>query len=264
MRTTSSGGTTPALPADIVGDVEQRRNEDLVGGDAFRLDGFAGAAGRQIFRHEAALGADRHDDGVLDVLRFHQAQDFGAEILRPVGPANAAARHLAEAQMRGLDARRIDENLVERPRQRHGVDLAAGKLDGDDVLGLAVAVELIKVGADRRLHRIDEVAQDAVLVQAFDRLQCGFDCGGDLGLARRALVVRRRQMRIEPGVEQGHDLRGDGANACAASPTCNLANRARGSGAGSARWCGSARRRASRARSTAPARYSRRSRPVCP
>ena len=112
--------------------------------------------------------------------------------------------------MRGLDAGRIDENLVERPRQRHGVDLAARKLDGDDVLGLAVAVELIKVGADRRLHRIDEMAQDAVLVEAFDRLQCGFDGGRDLGLARRALVVRRRQMRIEPGVEQGDDLRGDG------------------------------------------------------
>ena len=111
--------------ADIVGDVEQRRNEDLVGGDAFRLDGFAGASGRQIFWHETALGADRHDDGVLDVLRFHQAQDFGAEILRPVGPADAAARHFAEAQMRGLDAGRIDENLVERPRQRHSVDLAA-------------------------------------------------------------------------------------------------------------------------------------------
>ena len=81
-------------------------------------------AGR-YFRHEAAFGADRHDDGVLDVLRFHQAQNFGAEILRPVGPANAAARHFAEAQMHSLEAGRIDENLVERPRQRHGVDLAA-------------------------------------------------------------------------------------------------------------------------------------------
>ena len=250
--------------ADIVGDVEQRRDEHLVGRDAFGLDGFARAADRQIFRDEAALGADRHDDGVLDVLRLDQAQDFGAEILRPVGPADAAARHLAEAQMHGLDARRIDENLVERPRQRHAVDLAARKLDGDQVLGLAVAAELIEIGADRCLHRIDEVAQDAVLVQAFDRLQGGFDRRCDLRLARRALVVRRRQMRIEPRVEQRHDLRGDGASACAASPTCSPANRARGSDAESARWCGSARRRASRARPTAPARYSRRSRRACP
>ena len=67
-----------------------------------------------MLRHEAALGADRHDDGVLDLLRLHQAQHLGAEILRPVGPADAAARHLAEAQMHALDARRIDEDLVER------------------------------------------------------------------------------------------------------------------------------------------------------
>ncbi len=90
--------------ADIVGDVEQRRDEHFVGGDAFGLDGLARTAGRQIFRHEAALGADRHDHGVLDVLRLDQAEDFGAEILRPVGPADAAARHFAEAQMHALRA----------------------------------------------------------------------------------------------------------------------------------------------------------------
>ena len=123
--------------ADIVGDVEQRRDEHLVGGDAFRLDGLARPAGRQKFRHEAALGADRHDHRVLDVLRLDQAENFGAEILRPVGPANAAARHLAEAQMHGFDPRRIDEYLVERPRQRHVVDFAAGKLDRDQVLDAA-------------------------------------------------------------------------------------------------------------------------------
>src|ERR1700719_728823 len=39
--------------------------------------------------------------------------------------ANAAARHFAEAQMHSLEAGRIDENLVKRPRQRHGVHFAA-------------------------------------------------------------------------------------------------------------------------------------------
>ena len=136
--------------SDIVGDVEQRRDEHLVGGDAFGLDGFARAAGRQIFRHEAALGADRHDHRVLDVLRLDQAENFGAEILRPVGPANAAARHLAEAQMHGFDPRRIDEDFVERPRQRHVVDFAAGEFDRDEFLDAAVPAELIEIGADRR------------------------------------------------------------------------------------------------------------------
>ena len=142
----------------------------------------------QLLRHEAALGADRHDHGVLDLLRLDQAEDLGAEILRPVGPADAAARHLAEAQMHALDARRIDEDLVERSRQRQAVELAARELDGDELLRLPVGVDLIEIGADRRLHRVDEAAQDAVLVEAFDLRQRGFDRGGDLGLARLALL----------------------------------------------------------------------------
>jgi hypothetical protein len=39
------------------------------------------AAGGQAAWDEAALGADRHDDGVLDLLRLHEAEHFGAEIL---------------------------------------------------------------------------------------------------------------------------------------------------------------------------------------
>ena len=164
------------VAAEIVGEVEQRRDEQLVGRGAFRLHRLARALGQE-FRHEAALGADRHDDGVLDLLRLDQAENLGAEILRPVGPADAAARDLAEAQMHALDPRRIDENLVERPRQRQAVELAAGELDRDQRLRLPVRVELIEIGAHRRLHRVDEVAQDAVLVEAFDRLQRRIDGG---------------------------------------------------------------------------------------
>ena len=74
-------------------------------------------AGRR-FGHEAALGAHGHDDGVLDVLRLHEAEHFGAEVLAPVGPANAAARHVAHAQVHAFDARAVDEDLELRPRQR--------------------------------------------------------------------------------------------------------------------------------------------------
>ena len=130
--------------ADIVGDVEQRRDEELVGGGALRLDRFARAARRQALGNEAAFGADRDDHRVLHVLRFDEAEDLGAEILRPVGPADAAARHLAEAQMHALDPRRIDEDLVKRPRQRHGVELAAGKLDRDEVLRPSVGARADK------------------------------------------------------------------------------------------------------------------------
>ena len=76
---------------------------------------------------EAALGADRHDDGVLHHLRLHQAQHLGAEVLAPVGPAHAAARDLAAAQVHALDSGRVDEDLEERPRQRQARHLRAGR-----------------------------------------------------------------------------------------------------------------------------------------
>src|SRR5690606_30514457 len=74
----------------VVGDVEHAADEAAVAGDALGLDGIAVAAGRRPLDHEAALGADRHDDGVLDHLRLDQAQHLGAEVLAPVRPAQAA------------------------------------------------------------------------------------------------------------------------------------------------------------------------------
>ena len=196
------------------------------------------AARRQIFRNKAALGADRNNDGVLDVLRLHQAENFGAEILRPIGPANAAARHLAEAQMHRLKARRIEENLVQRPRQRHIVDFAAREFYRDKFFHASALVALIKIGADRGHDRVDEVAQDAVFIEAVDRLQSGFNRRGNLGLARRALVLRGGNFWIEPRVEQMPRCWPRCRRACAASPTCSPANRAPEFGAGTARWCG--------------------------
>ena len=147
---------------------------------------------RHQLGHEAAFGADRHDHRVLDLLRFHQPENLGAEILRPVRPADAAARHLAEAQVHAFDARRIDENLVERARQRQVGELAAGELDRDQRLRRAVLVGLEEIGADRRLHGIDEMAQDAVFVEAVDRLQLLLDARRDVFFCRRALPARRR------------------------------------------------------------------------
>ena len=193
--------------ADIVGDVEQRRDEQLVGGGAFGLDRLARAAARQPLRHEAALGADRHDHRVLHVLRFDQAQDLGAEILRPVGPADAAARHLAEAQMHAFDPRRIDEDLVQRPRQRHVVELAAGELDRDQLLRLAVAVELIEVGADRGCTALTKRRR----MRSSSRLSTACSAvsiAAAMAASSRTLrSVAARRARVETGVEQSDDLR---------------------------------------------------------
>ena len=55
-----------------------------VGFGAFRHPGIAIGGRRQAFGHEAAFGADWHDHRVLDLLGLDQAEDLGAEILRPV------------------------------------------------------------------------------------------------------------------------------------------------------------------------------------
>ena len=155
------------------------------------------------------FGADRHDHRVLDLLRLHQAENLGAEILRPVGPADAAARHLAETHVHAFNARRIDENFVERARQRQIGELAAFELDRDQRLGLALRVGLIEIAADRRLHRVDEAAQNAVLVQALDLLQGLFNARGNRALLAGA-VLGHFGARIEAGVEQLDHLASDG------------------------------------------------------
>ena len=91
-------------------------------------------------------------------------------------------------------------------------DLAALELDGDQRLGLAVLVGLEEIGAQRRLHRVDEAAQDAVLVQAFDRLQGVFDARGDLLLLGVALLAGVGA-RIEAGMKQLDDVGGDARRA---------------------------------------------------
>src|SRR6185436_11257325 len=103
---------------------------------------------------EAALGADRHDDRVLYHLRLHQAEDLGAEILAPVGPADAAARDAAAAQMHALHARAVDPDLDQRTGRRQLVELAAVELERDPVLDQTLSVALPEIGAQGAVHDI--------------------------------------------------------------------------------------------------------------
>ena len=194
-----------AFGADVVGYVQKRRDENLVRRNALGRDRLARPARGQMLRHKAAFRTNRHDHRVLDLLRFDKPKDFRAEILRPVGPADAAACDFAEAQMYAFHTRRIDENLIQRTRQRHAIELAAIEFDDDGGLCLSVVVDLIKIGADRRLHCIDEAPQNSVLVQALDFLQSGFDLRQRRGFALRALLHRDFEPRIEPQMEQRHD-----------------------------------------------------------
>ena len=109
-----------------------------------------------------------------------------------------------------FDAGRIDEDLVERPRQRQAFHLGAFELERDGLARQPVALELEEVGADRRLDEVDEAAQDAVVVEAGDVLQLLLDGGADRGFGRGALRLVL-DPRIEARIEQLDESRGDGA-----------------------------------------------------
>src|SRR4029453_1654927 len=160
-----------AIRRNIVGDVEQRGNEQLVSCDSFRLHDVARRALWHQLGHEAAFGANWYNDCVLDLLRFHQPENLGAEILRPVGPTDAAASDLAKSQVHAFNARRIDEDLVEGPRKRQVGEFAAFELERDQRFQLAVILGLEVIRSYRRLDRIDETTEDAVFVQTFNLLK---------------------------------------------------------------------------------------------
>ena len=129
---------------------------------------------RRTLDEEAALGADRHDHGVLHHLRLDQAQHLGAEILAAVGPAQAAARDRAEAQVHALHARRVHQDLAVRHRLRQVRHLVRIELEADVVGGLAVP-RLEETGAQGGADQRHEAAQDAVLVEAGDVFQQDLD-----------------------------------------------------------------------------------------
>ncbi len=161
---------------DIVGDIQQPADQRLIAGDHFGL--LRLALGGQALHDEAALGADRDDDRILDLLRLHQPQNFGAEILTPIRPANAAASHVTHAQMHALHARREHEYFEQRLRQRQFAQLLALDLEGQIFLELARRIGLVGVGPHRGGERIPQGPQDSILVRTRDFLERGRECRG--------------------------------------------------------------------------------------
>ena len=203
--------TTPGRGVDVVGDVEQAGDEQPVAGDALVALGVAVGGGvtrrgGRVLQDEAALGADRHDDGVLDGLRLDQTEDLGAEVLAPVRPSQPAARDVAEPQVHALDPRRVHEDLVFRSRQGQFVDQPGIELDRQHVL-LARRTRPGDevVGAQRRLDHRGERAQHAVGVEADQRVDVGGDGDGS----------RRRVMRVSAS--------SDGSNSASNSSTSERA-----------------------------------------
>ena len=180
----------------IVGDVEQAVDEHLIAGDAFGLQ--RRAIRRRTLDDEAALGPDRHDDGVLDHLRLDQPEHLGAEVLPTVRPAQAAAGDGTEAQVDTFHPRSEHEDLAVRTRFGQIGYQCGVELVGDiATLGAADAV-LVVAGAQGGFDHAHEAAQDAVFVQAGHAVQQHLQRRGgrlDLGLA---VAAARADDRCQP------------------------------------------------------------------
>ncbi len=187
----------------VVGDIQQAGQEGLVAGHAFGKKSLALAGKRGLLEHEAALGAHRHNHRVLHHLRLHQAQDLGAEIFAPVGPAQATARDLAATQVHTLDARGVHPDLEQGFGFGHVGDVARAELEAH-----ALFAALVGVGAQRGLDGAQELAQHTVFFQTGHVGQSGFQ---RLHLGADALGARIRLRRVEADGEQlGQALRDRG------------------------------------------------------
>jgi hypothetical protein len=102
-----------------------------------------------------AFRAARHDHRVLHLLGLYQSQHFGAEVVRPLAPAQSAARDRAESQVQACRARTVHEHLAGWPRIRHLLDCGAVELEGGPRPS-QVAIQVAEVaGPDRRLDQVE-------------------------------------------------------------------------------------------------------------
>ena len=140
---------------DVVGDVEQRRDEDAVGGHALLLDLLAAAGARQLLGQKPPLAPDGTITAFLTCWALHEAQNFGAEILC-AGPTSGCRRARSGAKRRWMPSTRgrIDPDLAERPRLRRRVDCLAVELEGQRRRAAAVGVRLVEAGAHRAVDQL--------------------------------------------------------------------------------------------------------------
>src|SRR5208283_5776381 len=105
-----------------------------------------------------------------------------------IRPANTPTRHFGATQMDALHGPRMNINLDEGLRARHGDDAEAADLEGYDVIRhIAPAM---KVRAQGGVHQIDDIAQNAVRVHIVDFKGTIVASGERCAAPRRAEVKR--------------------------------------------------------------------------
>ena len=206
VMTDYPGGRHHLPGVQVVGDVQHRGDEHPVAGQHLTQVGLPGSGIGQPLADEAAFGAGRDDDGILHLLRLRQAEHLGAEILRPVRPAQAAARDVGESKVHALEPGRVDEELEPRPRERQVGHPGRVEL-GHEIRqrGLRPGPLLEVVGPQRGRDHAPVGPQDAVLVEAGDIIKLAADLLGD---RLAPLALARAGVRVEPGLEEAHEQPG--------------------------------------------------------
>ena len=203
----SIGGRQNRVAVEIVGDRQKRADEELVSVTPGLENRLATAIHRQALGIEPALGADRHDHGILDLLCFHKTQNLGAVILGAVRPAQTTARNGTEAQMNAFDRSAINEDLAEGSRLGQRFERARVELESEIGPRMSVLVTLEIVCPERRGDRIGEAADDPVIVLARHLGEVLLDRGRDP--LKRLLTRHVAQIGIETGPEQIEEFDGD-------------------------------------------------------
>src|SRR5690606_32560925 len=118
------------------------------------------------------------------------SEHFGAEVIPPIRPAQAAACNGAETQVYAFDIGRPDEDFAERTRGGKRVGFAARDLHGDVAGRFAGRVDEIEVRALRCVDQSQQATQRPVRIQRGHALKLLLDlCDNGSGILPTLLKV---------------------------------------------------------------------------
>ena len=203
IKAHSRGRWHDLVAHDVVGEVEQARNELAVTGHALGTKLIRGS--RRPLQDKAAFRTRWHDDGVLHDLCLHQAQDLGAEVFATVAPTNSATRNASVPKVYTLQAGRAHPYLEQGPRQREVGHLAAVEFERNHIAVAGIRTWAECVGAHGRLDECQQRPQRTVVVEAWNSIERVDDpSASNVCLGGAVTVVRR-----ESGCEKLNQLSGD-------------------------------------------------------
>ena len=163
----------------VVGEVEHAANQGRVAGNSFCKEGVTVARWRQALANEAALGAERDDNGVFDHLRLDESQHFGAEVFLAIGPAQTTTGDGRATQVNAFHTHAVDENFVKRHGFWQEGQLLGGNLERQVGFSLAVSTILPGIGAQCGVDGGAETIENAVVVDVGNLRQFGVELFAD-------------------------------------------------------------------------------------